>query len=109
MPFLTRPSWPKKLVVPDGLDRNLNPMAFFADHLIVTGLMSSWPEEPAGLVTGEGLVAGPSQRMSNDTAAPTDTGLWVRNKAFGILKKSLARRCSAVIRALPSSRSTCTP
>ena len=95
--------------MPDGSDRNLNPVAFFADQRIVTGLMTSWPEEPAGLVTCEGLVAGPSQRMSNDTAAPTDTGLWVRNKAFGILKKSLTRSFSAVIRALPSSRSTRTP
>ena len=88
MPFLTRPSWPKKLVVPDGFDRNLNPVAFFADHLIVTGLMSSWPEEPAGLVTAEGLVAGPIQRMSNDTVARTDTGSGAE-QAFGILKKSL--------------------
>lgn len=95
--------------MPDGSDRNLNPLAFFADHVIVTGLMSSRPEEPAGLVTCEGLVAGPSQRMSNDTVAPTDTGLWVRNKAFGILKKSLARRFSALIRAWPSCRSACTP
>jgi hypothetical protein len=49
-------------------------VAFFADHVIVTGLMSSWPEEPGGLVTAEGLVAGPIQRTSNDTVARTDTG-----------------------------------
>ena len=74
IPFRTRPSWPKKLVVPDGFDRNLSPLALVADHVIVTGLMNSWPEEPAGLVTGEGLVAGPSQRMSNETLAATDAG-----------------------------------
>jgi hypothetical protein len=72
-------------------------MAFFADHRPVTGLMNSWPEEPAGLVTGEGAVAGPSQRMLNDTVAPTDTGFCVWNRALGRLKKSLTRRFSAVI------------
>ena len=81
-------------------------MAFFADHVIVTGLMNSWPEELGGLVTAEGLVAGPIQRMSNDTVAPTDTGCWVWNRALGILKKSLTPRFPAVIRASPSSRST---
>ena len=81
-------------------------MAFFADQVIVTGLMTSWPEEPGGLVTGEGSVAGPIQRMSNDTAAPTDTGSSVWNRALGMLKKSLSRRCLAAIRALPCCRST---
>jgi len=80
-------------------------MAFFADHVIVTGLMSSRPEEPGGLVIAEGLVAGPSQRMSNDTVAPTDTGCWVWNRALGMLKNSLTRRFPALIRALPSGRS----
>jgi len=41
IPFLTRPSWPKKLVVPDGFDLKLNPRAFSADHLAVTGLVNS--------------------------------------------------------------------
>jgi len=81
-------------------------LAFFADHVIVTGLMSSRPEEPGGLVTAEGAVAGPSQQMSNDTVAPTDTGCRVWNRALGMLKKSLARTLPAVIRALPSFRST---
>jgi len=27
--------------VPDGFDLNLNPWAFFADHLMVAGLMNS--------------------------------------------------------------------
>lgn len=109
IPFLTRPSWPKTLVVPDGCDLKLNPWAFSADHLIVAGLMSSWPEEPGGLVTAERPVAGPSQRMSKDTVARTDAGFWKRNRALGILKKSLTRRFFALIRALPSFRSTDTP
>ena len=109
IPFLTRPSWPKTLVVPDGFDLKLNPWAFCADHLIVAGLMSSRPEEPGGLVTAERPVAGPSQRMSKDTVARTDAGLRKRNRALGILKKSLTRRFFALIRALPSSRSTLTP
>lgn len=75
IPFLTRPSWPKTLVVPDGCDLKLNPRAFCADHLIVAGLMSSRPEEPGGLVTAERPVAGPSQRISKDTVARTDAGL----------------------------------
>ena len=108
IPFLTRPSWPKKLVVPDGSDLKRNPWAFCADHLIVTGLMNSRPEEPGGLVTAERPVAGPSQRMSKDTVARTDAGLWKRNRAFGMLKKSLTFRFAA-IRALPSSRLTATP
>jgi len=91
--------------VPDGFDRKLNPVAFLADHVIVTGLMNSRPEEPGGLVTDEGLVAGPSQRTSNDTVAPTDTGCWMWNRALGRLKKSLTRRCPAAIRAVPSRRS----
>ena len=95
--------------MPDGLDLKLNPRAFFADHLIVTGLMNSRPEEPGGLVTAEGPVAGPIQRMSKDTVARTDAGFWNRNRALGILKKSLTCRFVAVIRALPSSRSTVTP
>src|SRR5580704_5532983 len=105
--FLTRPSWPKKLVVPAGFDLKLNPRAFSADHLIVTGLMSSRPEEPGGLVTAVRPVAGPSQRMSKDTVARTDAGFWKRNRALGILKKSLTCRF-AVIRALLSSKSTLT-
>ncbi len=67
----------------------LKPEAFCADHLIVTGLMTSWPEEPGGLVTAERPVAGPIQRMSKDTVARTDTGFCTRNRALGILKKSL--------------------
>jgi hypothetical protein len=109
IPFLTLPSWPKKLVVPEAVDLNLNPEAFAADHLMVTGLMNSWPDEPGGLVTAERPVAGPSQRMSKETVAPTDTGVWNRNKALGILKKSLTCRSVALIRALPSPRSTVTP
>jgi hypothetical protein len=85
------------LVVPDGFDRNLNPVAFFADQRPVTGLMNSCPDEPAGLVIGEEAVAGPSQRKSNDTVAPTDTGFCVWNTALGKLKKSLTRRSSALI------------
>ena len=100
IPFLTRPSWPKKLVVPDGSDLKRNPWAFCADHLIVAGLMSSRPEEPGGLVTAERPVAGPSQRMSKDTVARTDAGLWKRNRALGILKKSITRRFFAFILSL---------
>lgn len=109
IPFLTLPSWPKKLVVPEGFDLKRNPEAFAADHLMVTGLMNSWPDEPGGLVTAERPVAGPSQRMSKETVAATDTGFWRWNRALGILKKSLTCRSVAVIRALPSSRSTLTP
>jgi hypothetical protein len=36
--------------VPDGLDLKRNPKAFFADHVIVAGLVNTWPEEPGGLV-----------------------------------------------------------
>ena len=81
-------------------------MALLADQRIVTGLMNSWPEEPAGLVTGPGAVGGPSQRTSNDTFERTDTGCCVWNRALLILKKSLTRTSSAAIRALPSWRST---
>src|SRR5215831_3568768 len=88
-PFRTWPSWPKKLVVPAGCDLKLNPRALVADHLIVTGLWNNRPEEPGGLVTGELCPAGPSQRMSKDTVAATDAGFWKRNRALGILKKSL--------------------
>jgi hypothetical protein len=100
---------PKKLVVPDGFDWKLNPEALVADHFIVTGLLNTRPVEPGGLVTTEGRVAGPIQRMSKDTAAATDTGFWRWKKALGILKKSLTWRFAAVIRALPSSGSTVTP
>ena len=109
IPFRTRPSWPKKLVVPVGLDVKLNPRALVADQLIVTGLMNSRPAEPGGPVTGIPRVAGPSQRMSKDTVARTEAGFWTRNRAFGMLKKSLTCRFAALIRALPSSRSTVTP
>lgn len=95
--------------MPDGCDLKLKPEALVADHFIVTGLVNSRPVEPGGLVTAEGRVAGPIQRMSKDTVAPTDTGFWKRNKALGILKKSLTLRFAALIRALPSSRSTVTP
>ena len=95
--------------MPDGFDLKLNPWAFCADHLIVAGLMSSRPEEPGGLMTAERPVAGPSQRMSKDTVARTDAGLWTRNRALGIVKKSLTCRFFALIRALPSPRSTDTP
>src|SRR5260370_37304347 len=107
IPFLTRPSWPKKLAVPAGFDLKRNPWAFCADHLIVAGLMSSRPEEPGGLVTAVRPVAGPSQRMSKDTGARTDAGFWKRNRALGVLKKCMTCRF-AVIRALPSSRPTLT-
>ncbi len=109
IPFRTRPSWPKKLVVPDGSDVKLNPEAVFADHLIVTGLLSSSPAEPGGLVTAERPVGGPSQRMSKDTIAPTDAGVWNRNSALGMLKKSRTCRFVAVIRARPAPRWTVTP
>src|SRR5215471_2679857 len=109
IPFRTWPSWPKKLVVPDGFDLKLNPEALLADHFIVTGLLNTRPVDPRGFVTAEGCVAGPSQRMSKETVAPTDTGVWRWNKALGILKKSLTWTFAACIRALPSSRSTSTP
>src|SRR5262249_11949955 len=92
----------------DGSDRNLNPLGFLADHRPVTGLMNSRPEESGGLVTAEGSVAGPNQRKSNDTVAPTETGCWGWKNGLGMLKKSLTRRCLPVIRALPSLRSTLT-
>jgi hypothetical protein len=60
--------------VPDGFDLKLNPEALVADHFIVTGLRNTRPVEPGGIVTVEGLVAGPIQRMSKDTLAATDTG-----------------------------------
>jgi hypothetical protein len=41
--------------VPDGFDLKLNPKALVADHLIVTGLLSSRPEDPGGLVTADDL------------------------------------------------------
>ena len=75
--------------MPDGFDLKLNPRAFLARQVIVTGLVNSRPEEPGGLVTADRAVAGPSQRMSKDMVARTDTGFWKRNKALGILKKSL--------------------
>jgi hypothetical protein len=67
----------------------LNPEALAADHLMVTGLVDSRPADPGGLVTGERCVAGPSQRMSKDTVAATDAGFRKRNRALGVLKKSL--------------------
>ena len=87
----------------------LNPEALVADHFIVTGLLNTRPVEPRGFVTAEGCVAGPIQRMSKDTIAASDTGSLKWNKALGILKKSLTWTFAAVIRALPSSRSTVTP
>ena len=75
--------------MPDGCDLKLNPEALVADHVIVTGLANTRPEEPGGLVTGEPCAAGPSQRMSKETVAATDGGFWKRNRALGILKKSL--------------------
>ena len=95
--------------MPDGFDLKLNPVALVADHVIVAGLLNTRPVEPGGLVTAEGCVAGPIQRMSKDTVAPADTGFWKWNKALGILKKSRTRTFAALIRALPSSRSTVTP
>ena len=95
--------------MPDGSDLKLNPWAFFADHFIVAVFISSWPEEPGGLVTVERPVTGPRQRMSKDTVARTDAGLWKRNRALGMLKKSMTRRFFALIRALPACRSTDTP
>jgi hypothetical protein len=87
----------------------LNPEPLVADHLMVTGLLNTCPEEPRGLVTRERPVGGPIQRMSKDTVAGTETGFWRCNKALGRLKKSLTCRFFAFIRALPSSRSTVTP
>ena len=75
--------------MPDGFDLKLNPRAFLARQVIVTGLVNSRPEEPGGLVTGERGVGGPIQRMSKDAVAATDAGFWKRNRALGILKKSL--------------------
>ena len=75
--------------MPDGFDVKLNPVALDADHFIVTGLLNTRPVEPGGLVTPDGRVAGPIQRMSKETVAPTDTGFWKWNKALGMLKKSL--------------------
>jgi len=89
IPFRTWPSWPKWLVVPDGFDLKLNPEALVADHFIVTGLLNTRPVEPGGIVTAEGCVAGPIQRMSKETVAPTETGFWKWSKALGRLKKSL--------------------
>jgi len=87
----------------------LNPCAFCADHFIVAAFMSSWPEEPGGLVTGIRLVTGPVQRMSKDTVAGTDAGSMKRNRALGMVKKSATCRFFALIRALALSRSTVTP
>jgi hypothetical protein len=87
----------------------LNPEVVLADHLIVAGLLSSRPTEPGGLVTAERPVGGPSQLTSKDTVAPTDAGVWKRNSALGMLKKSLTCRFVAVIRAWPAPRWTVTP
>ena len=95
--------------MPDGFDLKLNPEALVADHVIVAGLLNTRPVEPGGLVTAEGCVAGPIQRMSKDTVAATDAGFRKRNKALGIVKKSLTCRSVALIRALPASTSTVTP
>lgn len=108
-PFRTRPSWPKMLLVPDGCDVKRNPEALVADQFIVTGLLSSWPTEPGGLVTAERPLAGPSQRMSNDTVARTDAGVRKRSRALGRLKKSRAPRFAAIIRAVPAPRWIVTP
>jgi long-subunit fatty acid transport protein len=96
------------LFVPDGCEAKLNPEALAADHLIVTGLLASRPAEPGGLVTAERPVAGPSQRMSNDTVAATDAGVWNRNSALGMLKKSRTPRFATAIRAVPAPRWTVT-
>ena len=87
----------------------LNPWAFCADHFMVAVFISSWPEEPGGLVTAERLVTGPRQWMSKDTVALTDAGFRKRNRALGIVKNSATCRFFALIRAVPSSRSTVTP
>jgi len=87
----------------------LNPWALVADHFIVTGLLNTRPVDPGGLVTAEGCVAGPIQRMSKDAVVATDTGFWKWSKALGMLKKSLTCRFAALIRAVPFSRSTVTP
>jgi hypothetical protein len=97
------------LLVPDGCEVKRNPEAVAADQLIVTGLVSRWPAEPGGLVTADRPLAGPSQRMSKDTVARTDAGVWKRNKALGRLKKSRTPRFAAVIRAVPAPRWTVTP
>ena len=92
----------------DGFDVKLNPEPLVADHLMVTGLLNTSPEEPRGLVTCERCVAGPSQRMSKDTVSGTDTGFWRCSKALGILKKSGAFTFVADIRAFPAPNWTST-
>jgi len=51
-------------------------------------VMDSSPFEP-GVVTGLVLVTGPVQSMSKLTRAAVETGDWNRNRALGMLKKSL--------------------
>ena len=72
--------------MPDGSDLKLNPEALVVDHFIVTGLLNTRPVEPGGLVTAEGCVAGPIQRMSKDLTCDTLNGLeWGRLADLGVL------------------------
>jgi hypothetical protein len=59
-PFLTQPSWPKTLVVPDGSDLKLNPSAFSADQAdALTGHNSALPSEgPAAAAAAPPIKAG---------------------------------------------------
>ena len=50
-------------------------MLFAADQVIVAWDMTSFPAEPAGLLTAERFVTGPLQRMSKLHVAATDAGL----------------------------------
>lgn len=85
IPFLTRPSCAKTLVVPDGFDTYRKPRLLVADHVIVALVMINSPVEP-GVVTGPGLVAGPVHSMSKVHVASADTGSSKRKKALGISK-----------------------
>ena len=85
IPFCTRPSCAKALVVPDGLETNRKPRLLLADHVIVALVIISSPVEP-GVVTGPGLVAGPVHLMSKLQLASADAGTRNLKRAFGMLK-----------------------
>ena len=97
------------LLVPVGREVNRNPAALAADQLIVTGLVSSWPAEPGGLVTGERPMVGANQQTAKETVARTEGGVWKRNRALGRLKKSRTPSLGAAIRAAPAPKWTVTP
>src|SRR5205807_3357554 len=77
-PFLTRLSWPKKLVVRDGSDSRLNPRAFSADQAdAATGHSSPLPSEgPAAADAGPPIKARRESpcRASCDDSEPGATG-----------------------------------